>query len=128
MPAATDDVFRAVADPIRRERFLQMWTLKEAYAKARGLGLRIPVRNIETQHLSEEPFSLRLHKEPALPAQRQWHAYSLTWESRWSGSVLVDCSDVQQPELACHRVELAGDGFSIRPEKPRIGRGTVDHA
>ena len=34
---------RSLPEPERRERFYAIWTLKEAYIKARGLGLAIPL-------------------------------------------------------------------------------------
>jgi len=43
-PAEVADIEAAGAE--RHERFLAYWTLKEAYLKARGLGLRIPLAQV----------------------------------------------------------------------------------
>ena len=43
---------RACPAERRRERFFEYWTLKESYIKARGLGLRIPLRRFAF-HLAE---------------------------------------------------------------------------
>jgi 4'-phosphopantetheinyl transferase len=37
-------VLRRLAEPERTARFFDVWTLKESYLKARGLGLRLPLR------------------------------------------------------------------------------------
>ena len=37
---------RALPDAERQRRFLEYWTLKEAYAKARGLGLNLPFNRV----------------------------------------------------------------------------------
>jgi len=36
---------RALPEPQQRDRFFDLWTLKEAYIKARGMGLAIPLRD-----------------------------------------------------------------------------------
>lgn len=41
-------------------RFFKLWTLKESYIKARGLGLRIPLRDIEFSFCSDDGIKLRL--------------------------------------------------------------------
>jgi 4'-phosphopantetheinyl transferase len=45
----------ALPEEGRRDRFLQIWTLKEAYLKGRGLGLAVPLREIAFSHRDGEP-------------------------------------------------------------------------
>lgn len=45
----------SMPEKLRHERFLQLWTLKEAYVKARGTGLTLPLRNISFQIGAEGP-------------------------------------------------------------------------
>ncbi len=66
---------RATGASVQPERFLQFWTLKESYIKARGLGLAIPLAAF-TFELDQRPGSpIRLHTEPSLdddPARWQF--------------------------------------------------------
>lgn len=47
------------------DRFMELWTLKEAYIKARGLGLRIPLAHFSFD-LSATPESISVGFEPEL--------------------------------------------------------------
>jgi 4'-phosphopantetheinyl transferase len=54
-PAEAADVRTAAAD--RSRRFFRYWTLKEAYVKARGQGLTLPL-DAFTMHLDAEPIRI----------------------------------------------------------------------
>lgn len=55
----------------RPHRALDLWTLKEAYIKARGMGLSLPLRSIS--FLFDEPHALRLLVEPGVdPDSGRW--------------------------------------------------------
>ena len=48
----------------RPQRYLQLWTLKEAYIKARSMGFKLPLR--EFSFLFDEPNAIRLELKPVL--------------------------------------------------------------
>ncbi len=56
---------RALPASRQRDRFFDYWTLKEAYIKARGMGLAIPLDHFSF-HL-DEPAGIRIEFDPALP-------------------------------------------------------------
>jgi len=49
---------RAQPEPRRRARFFDYWTLKEAYIKARGMGLAIPLDHFSFQLLAGTPIGI----------------------------------------------------------------------
>ena len=55
--------FDGLAPADQRRRFVEMWTAKEAYAKARGLGLSIDLRHVEILFSDVEP---QLRLDPSL--------------------------------------------------------------
>ena len=67
---APDEVeaLHALPADARRTRFLELWTLKEAYLKARGVGLRLPLAHfsfrIEARGAIGVEFDARLDDDP----------------------------------------------------------------
>jgi 4'-phosphopantetheinyl transferase len=61
----------------RRRRAVELWTLKEAYMKARGLGFSLPVERFE-MHFTEARPDLRLL--PPLLDERRWTFQTLEIE------------------------------------------------
>jgi 4'-phosphopantetheinyl transferase len=70
---------RRVAENERHTRFLEYWTLKEAYLKARGTGLRLPLESFSL-HV-EEGAPIRISFDPRLdddPASWQFALFHPT--------------------------------------------------
>jgi len=61
-PAEVKALMRLAA-PLRRERFFSLWTLKESYAKARGMGLSVGLRHFSFD--LDRPPPVRVAFEPA---------------------------------------------------------------
>jgi 4'-phosphopantetheinyl transferase len=55
---------RALAPERQAARFLELWTLKEAYLKAVGRGISVPLRGFQFQLCEADP--PRIHFDPAL--------------------------------------------------------------
>lgn len=80
-PFAPIEVRGLTAQPegVRRERFFSLWTLKEAYIKARGLGLALPLDQFafdldRPAHEPPEGHGLRVQFDPRLDDDAdRWH-------------------------------------------------------
>ena len=57
---------KRVAPPDRPMRFLEYWTLKESYIKARGLGLAIPLADFSFDLPARSPGDITIRFTPAI--------------------------------------------------------------
>ena len=65
------NTFDALAPVDQRRRFVETWTAKEAYVKARGLGLSLDLRHVEVLFIDGQP---QLRLDPSFEDDAtQWH-------------------------------------------------------
>jgi 4'-phosphopantetheinyl transferase len=81
--------------PSNRQRtgFFNCWTRKEAYIKAHGLGLSLPLDSFDVSLTPNEPAVLRATRSNPQEAS-QWTLLSLDVEDRYAGAVAVDGVDL----------------------------------
>jgi len=99
LSSAERAALRALPENQRHERFLQYWTLKESYVKARGLGLSLPFEAISFQ-LSPD---LRLELAPDFEDQAwRWRFAQLCTDSH----LLAVCAPSGCKPLSLRGVEF----------------------
>ncbi|MET0382051.1 MAG: 4'-phosphopantetheinyl transferase superfamily protein, partial [Burkholderiaceae bacterium] len=87
----------------RPRRFLELWTLKESYAKARGLGLRLPFDGFAF----DLDVANRIAFKPERGADRHHAAWSFLLLEPGSRHLCALCcrSDGAPPALACRSMD-----------------------
>jgi len=102
----------------QRDRFFVLWTLKEAYIKARGLGLSIPLESFSFE-LEGDAIALRCEAEceEANPARWAFAMYALTPSHTMSMAVEGDAGESARLPLELVRtIPLVSETpVSVRP-------------
>ena len=90
-------VLSALPASLREEAFYTCWTRKEAYIKARGMGLSQPLDEFDVSLSPSEPAALLANRsDPEAPGR--WSLCSLAPEDRYAGALAVEGSGWQ---LSC---------------------------
>ena len=104
------EALKALPSAAQRERFFTYWTLKEAYIKARGMGLAIPLAKFAFD--VETPGHIELSTAPELsdPPER-WRFVTGELDGRYPLSVALE---VQQEEPASLSLQVGCPGGQWR--------------
>jgi 4'-phosphopantetheinyl transferase len=112
----------AVPAPKRRHRFYEYWTLKEAYIKARGMGLSLPLDRFHFEYPHEGAVELVIDPVLADHAQR-WQL----WQLRPApGYRMAICAERVTPatRLVFHHAVPSARSFVV-PEVRRVSRNVT---
>jgi 4'-phosphopantetheinyl transferase len=82
-------VFFSLAGELKHEAFYNCWTRKEAYVKARGLGLSLPLTLFDVSLLPSEPARLLESREAPTEVAR-WSLRSLAPGLEYAGALAVE--------------------------------------
>jgi 4'-phosphopantetheinyl transferase len=105
----------------RRRRFFELWTLKESYIKARGMGLAIALDAFRFELPGER--GLTLHMRPQLhDSPRHWRLWQLTLRPDYLAAVCAARSGHAPPRIAvCEVVPLASEkALDIAPSRSTV--------
>jgi 4'-phosphopantetheinyl transferase len=76
----------------RETAFFTCWTRKEAYIKAQGLGLSLPLESFDVSLIPNEPARLRATRPNAVEAAR-WTLFSLNVDPCYQAAVAVEAQN-----------------------------------
>ncbi len=85
-------VLRTLPPVLREEAFFLCWTRKEAYIKARGRGLSIPLDQFDVSLTPGEPAMLLDSREDP-QATANWSLHALMPGERYTGALVVEGTD-----------------------------------
>jgi 4'-phosphopantetheinyl transferase len=93
---------KALPDRLQSGRFFELWTLKESYIKARGMGLSIPLNKLSF-NLDGHPRTVRFDDDfddvPTL-----WKFYQLQLSDRHTAALCLQQGNGEVPTLTCRQV------------------------
>lgn len=78
-----------LAEPLQRRRFFDLWTLKEAYVKAKGLGLAIPLTAFTIGFPTANHLSIDFEPEAA-DVSAFWQLWSINVGDHYALSMVIN--------------------------------------
>jgi 4'-phosphopantetheinyl transferase len=102
---APDEAAALFSLPIDRQqrRFLEYWTLKESYLKARGCGREIPLDKFSFQFPREDRARMSIHPDVDDVADR-WRYWQFSLRSRYLVAVCAERVRLESPQLVMKEV------------------------
>lgn len=112
---------RALEPRERRRRFFELWTLKESYIKAKGMGLAIPLDAFRFELAGGQGLVLRMRAELA-DSPQHWRLWQLTLRADYLAAICAARGESAPPRITVREiVPLASE----RIVDTVLSRGTV---
>jgi len=93
----------ALAPPERRRRFFDLWTLKESYIKARGMGLAIALDSFRFELTGERGLTLAMRPD-LRDSPQHWRLWQLPLRPRYVAAVCAARGDDASPQLIVREI------------------------
>ncbi|MCY3611083.1 MAG: 4'-phosphopantetheinyl transferase superfamily protein [Gemmatimonadetes bacterium] len=90
---AESELFRHTPAPDRQHVFFQLWTCKEAFLKALGVGLTAPLRSFSVDP-SRNPRSALVHASAHGERPSDWHVGNIPCSSGATAAIAIDCPGI----------------------------------
>jgi len=85
-------MLRALPPDVQQQAFFRCWTCKEAYIKARGEGLSLPLDQLDVSLVPGEPATV-LDTQPDPPEAPRWSFQELTAAPGYVAALAVEGHD-----------------------------------
>ncbi|MEQ5838387.1 4'-phosphopantetheinyl transferase superfamily protein [Paraburkholderia acidicola] len=97
----SDEASSLYAMPVQlwQQRFFEHWTLKEAYVKARGMGMSIPLDQVGFRLDDTDGIRLWVHRNQQDEPSR-WHFWQLWPDADHIAAVCIERTALQRPALS----------------------------
>jgi len=107
------EVLTAAPPHEQQYRFFEYWTFKEAYIKARGMGLSLPLDKFSFQYADDRAVEIAIHPELADDAAR-WQFWQFQPKPEYLVAICAERAGARSPRLIVRRA------VPLRSEQPFV--------